>query len=88
MAASGVAFGTSGARGTVEAMTNPVCYAYTQAFLQAMSADGVIQAGSSVLLAGDLSAAGAGNAATADAGPVEQLPTRAVAYLLGLLPRC
>jgi len=54
MAASGVAFGTSGARGTVEAMTNPVCYAYTQGFLQAMSADGVIQAGSSVLLAGDL----------------------------------
>ena len=54
MERSGVAFGTSGARGTVEAMTNPVCYAYTLGFLQALASDGVIKAASSVLLAGDL----------------------------------
>ena len=54
MHSSGVAFGTSGARGTVQAMTNPVCYAYTCAFLQAMQSDGVIQPASTVLLAGDL----------------------------------
>ena len=54
MHSSGVAFGTSGARGTVEAMSNPVCYAYTRAFLQAMHAEGVIQPGAEVILAGDL----------------------------------
>jgi phosphomannomutase len=54
MAASGVAFGTSGARGTVEAMTDPVCYAYTRAFLQALADGAVIQPGSEVVLAGDL----------------------------------
>ncbi len=54
MQSSGVGFGTSGARGTVEAMSNPVCYAYTCAFLQAMQGEGVIQAGSEVILAGDL----------------------------------
>ena len=54
MISSGVGFGTSGARGTVEAMTNPVCYAYTRAFLQAMSGQGRIRAGDKVYLAGDL----------------------------------
>jgi phosphomannomutase len=54
MQSSGVAFGTSGARGTVEAMSNAVCYAYTRAFLQAMQAEGVVQPGSDVVLAGDL----------------------------------
>ena len=54
MQSSGVGFGTSGARGTVEAMTNSVCYAYTVAFLQAMRANDVIQPGSEVVLAGDL----------------------------------
>ena len=34
MAQSGVAFGTSGARGLVTAMTDRVCYAYTRGFLQ------------------------------------------------------
>jgi phosphomannomutase len=34
MDASGVAFGTSGARGLVSDMTNEVCYAYTLGFLQ------------------------------------------------------
>ena len=54
MKSSGVAFGTSGARGTVQAMTNPVCYAYTLGFLQAMQAEGVLSPGSAVLIAGDL----------------------------------
>ncbi|MFA5984609.1 MAG: phosphomannomutase [Methylococcaceae bacterium] len=36
MAESGVAFGTSGARGLVSQMTNDVCAAYTLAFLQAL----------------------------------------------------
>ncbi len=54
MQSSGVAFGTSGARGTVQAMTDPVCYAYTRAFLQAMEAEGLIQPASEVVLAGDL----------------------------------
>ncbi len=54
MQSSGVAFGTSGARGTVEAMSNHVCYAYTTAFLQAMQAESLIQTGSTIVLAGDL----------------------------------
>ncbi|MGD8617003.1 MAG: phosphomannomutase, partial [Gammaproteobacteria bacterium] len=54
MESSGVAFGTSGARGTVEAMTNTVCHAYTTAFLRAMASEGNIKAGSTVVLAGDL----------------------------------
>ncbi|MGD8854477.1 MAG: phosphomannomutase [Gammaproteobacteria bacterium] len=54
MESSGVAFGTSGARGTVEAMTNTVCHAYTMGFLQAMAGEGSIKAGSTVVLAGDL----------------------------------
>ncbi|HHJ14081.1 MAG TPA: phosphomannomutase [Gammaproteobacteria bacterium] len=54
MQQSGVGFGTSGARGTVEAMTNPVCHAYTLGFIQALRADGSLQAGATVFLAGDL----------------------------------
>ncbi|MGD8843758.1 MAG: phosphomannomutase [Gammaproteobacteria bacterium] len=54
MRESGVGFGTSGARGTVEAMTNPVCYAYTQGFLRAMQSQAVLKAGAPVFLAGDL----------------------------------
>lgn len=44
MARSGVAFGTSGARGLVVDMTDSLCYAYTSAFLQsvAQSADKVV----------------------------------------------
>ncbi|VAW76045.1 Phosphomannomutase [hydrothermal vent metagenome] len=54
MERSGVAFGTSGARGTVEAMTSTVCYAYTRAFIQAMEADNALTQGRDILLAGDL----------------------------------
>ncbi len=40
MARSGVAFGTSGARGLVSAMSDRVCFAYTQAFLQHLASIG------------------------------------------------
>lgn len=54
MAQSGVAFGTSGARGLVTAMTDAVCFAYTTAFLQHMAAVGEFAPGGPVALAGDL----------------------------------
>ena len=56
MAQSGVAFGTSGARGLVVAMTDAVCFAYTAAFLQHMAAVGEFAPGTPVALAGDLRA--------------------------------
>lgn len=54
MASSGVAFGTSGARGLVSAMTDRVCFAYTCAFLRHLEAIGEFAAGESVAIAGDL----------------------------------
>lgn len=54
MARSGVAFGTSGARGLVTAMTDEVCFAYTAAFLQHLSSIGQFSPGSPVAIAGDL----------------------------------
>lgn len=54
MVESGVAFGTSGARGLVTAMTDKVCFAYTCAFLQHMGDIGQFSAGTSVAIAGDL----------------------------------
>lgn len=54
MAQSGVAFGTSGARGPVAAMTDAVCFAYTAAFLQHMVSVGEFAPGTQVALAGDL----------------------------------
>jgi len=54
MQQSGVAFGTSGARGLVTAMTDRVCYAYTTGFLQFLIEDGAWQPGGRVALAGDL----------------------------------
>ncbi|MCB1858404.1 MAG: phosphomannomutase [Gammaproteobacteria bacterium] len=56
MALSGVTFGTSGARGRVEAMTDRICYTYTRGYLQYLKAQGELQAGMSVALAGDLRA--------------------------------
>jgi phosphomannomutase len=50
MDASGVKFGTSGARGLVVDMTDAVCFAYTDAFLQVIAAP----AGSRVALGTDL----------------------------------
>lgn len=55
MATSGVAFGTSGARGLAMAMTDLVCYAYTKGFLQYLESIGALKhAGESVAVAGDL----------------------------------
>ena len=55
MARSGVAFGTSGARGLATAMTDQVCYAYTKGFLQYLEALGEIKrAGERVAVGGDL----------------------------------
>jgi phosphomannomutase len=54
MQTSGVAFGTSGARGMVTAMTDRVCYGYTQGFLAYMAEQGEFSSGMRVALAGDL----------------------------------
>jgi phosphomannomutase len=54
MTRSGVAFGTSGARGLVTAMTDEVCFTYTCAFLQHLVGLGQFVEGSTVAIAGDL----------------------------------
>jgi phosphomannomutase len=54
MQESGVAFGTSGARGLVSAMTDRVCYGYTAGFLGYMAEQGEFAPGGEVALAGDL----------------------------------
>ena len=54
MTECGVNFGTSGARGTVAAMTDRVCYGYTQGFLSYMAEEGEFAPGGRVALAGDL----------------------------------
>jgi len=53
MAESGVKFGTSGARGLADAMTDRICYAYTKAFLQYLAQQGELRAGMDVVIAGD-----------------------------------
>jgi phosphomannomutase len=54
MQRSGVAFGTSGARGLASAMTDEVCSAYAEGFLAWLRGRGDIEAGSVVALGGDL----------------------------------
>ena len=55
MTKSGVAFGTSGARGLATAMTDSVCYAYAKGFLQYLESIGEIKrAGEAVAVGGDL----------------------------------
>ena len=54
IARSGVAFGTSGARGLVSAMTDEVCFAYTAGFLGYLQSIDLFHPGMSVALAGDL----------------------------------
>lgn len=54
MAKSGVAFGTSGARGLVSAMTDRICFAYTCGFLQHLEKIGQFAPGSHVAIGGDL----------------------------------
>lgn len=51
---SGVAFGTSGARGLVSAMTDRVCHAYTTGFLKFLAECSAWAPGGQVALAGDL----------------------------------
>ncbi len=53
MVESGVGFGTSGARGLAEAMSDRVCYLYTVGFLQYLEKAGAIHPGDLVALAGD-----------------------------------
>ena len=54
MARSGVAFGTSGARGLATEMTDLVCYAYTKGFLQYLESIGELKrAGERVAVGGD-----------------------------------
>ena len=54
MQQSGVKFGTSGARGLAEAMTNQVCYTYAKGFLQYLEESGELKRkGESVAIAGD-----------------------------------
>lgn len=54
MGRSGVAFGTSGARGLATAMTDQVCFAYTVGFLQYLESIGELRrAGEAVAVAGD-----------------------------------
>ncbi len=52
--ASGVSFGTSGARGLVSAMTDQVCHGYAAGFLAYLASEGLWQSGDKVALAGDL----------------------------------
>lgn len=51
---SGVAFGTSGARGEIAAMTDRICFAYTAAFVQHLRDQGEFREGARVAFAGDL----------------------------------
>lgn len=54
MTSSGVAFGTSGARGLVTAMTDCVCFAYTLGFLQYLERAEKLPLNARVAVAGDL----------------------------------
>lgn len=54
MEESGVAFGTSGVRGRVSAMTDRLCFAYVTAYLQWMREIGAFTPGMNVAFAGDL----------------------------------
>jgi len=89
MESSGVKFGTSGARGLATAMTDEVCYVYTAAFLKHLAAEGTIEVGADVAIAGDLRPStdrimAAASRAVSDMGykPINtgKLPSPAVAY--------
>jgi phosphomannomutase len=53
MIESGVQFGTSGARGLANAMTDWVCYAYTSGFVRYLQSAGLLTAGQDLGIAGD-----------------------------------
>lgn len=89
MEQSGVAFGTSGARGLVISMTDRVCYSYTRGFLAYLQEIGEFAAGDAVAVAGDLRPSSprimaACAKATADAGGnvvnCGYVPTPTMAY--------
>ena len=89
MESSGVKFGTSGARGLADAMTDEVCYVYTAAFLKHLAGAGMISPGAAVAIAGDLRPStdrimAAAGRAVSDMGfaPINsgKLPSPAVAY--------
>ncbi|OIO68956.1 MAG: phosphomannomutase [Zetaproteobacteria bacterium CG1_02_53_45] len=88
MESSGVKFGTSGARGLADDMTDYVCYAYSLAFLQYLLESSQINKGDRVAIAGDfrpssprIMAAVAKAATDAGCAPVNCgfIPTPAVA---------
>lgn len=54
MVQSGVKFGTSGARGLADDMTDRVCYAYTAAFIQYLAETGELKEGRAIAVGGDL----------------------------------
>ena len=54
MVQSGVKFGTSGARGLADDMTDRVCYAYTAAFIQYLEETGELKGNGTVAFGGDL----------------------------------
>ena len=97
MQSSGVKFGTSGARGLADEMTDLVCYTYTQGFLQYLEQTGEISKnGETVAIAGDLRpstgrimAAVARAAADMGYAPLNcgRIPSPAVA-LYGIENRC
>ncbi len=97
MQSSGVKFGTSGARGLADAMTDQVCCVYTRGFLQYLKQTGEISGnGETVAIAGDLRPSTgrimtAVARAAADMGcrPVNcgRIPSPAVA-LYGIQNRC
>ena len=85
---SGVQFGTSGARGLADAMTDRVCYAYTAGFLGYLAFRNEFKPGTEVAIAGDYRAstprsmaAAAGAIASCGGVPVNlgYLPTPALA---------
>jgi len=53
MESSGVKFGTSGARGLADDMTDRVCYVYTLGFLQYLESIGDVESGGRIAIAGD-----------------------------------
>lgn len=54
MQKSGVSFGTSGARGLVKDMTNPICYAYVTAFIQYLELINDFNNTDKIIIGGDL----------------------------------
>jgi phosphomannomutase len=78
MAQSGVGFGTSGARGLADQMTDRVCYAYTTGFIQYLEEKGELEGAGVIAVGGDL---------RASTGRIMKAAMRAVSDR-GYTPRC